>query len=317
MSEQEQVQLQPQQTSTSKVRASVEYNGMELICAILLMDRTINTYDQLLSSFLNIVDLGVLLNNASDLEHYVSDIQKKSKIVSSYIQQFNQFIINNEAFKLEDILCVFVSGKKNKHVEINDLNKDSRKIEAKSDIYIKYKNNTFVGISVKQSKDATKSNYSVQKMLGKDTDKYLTKLKKDYLTEHGFSKFNKEDRENVNVLFYPRNRENTYMNALREEISKKRQEIAIELTYNLYCSNSKYDVYEFNGTQLYKLNRVFTDDEIHFEEHLPYYYDSKGQERNAAKLFYKLTCDEKNYRVEVRWKGNIHNASPQFQIHDL
>jgi hypothetical protein len=34
-------------------------------------------------------------------------------------------------------------------------------------------------------------------------------------------------------------------------------------------------------------------------------------------LFYKLTCDEKNYRVEVRWKGNIHNASPQFQIHDL
>jgi hypothetical protein len=29
-----------------------------------------------------------------------------------------------------------------------------------------------------------------------------------------------------------------------------------------------------------------------------------------------LCIAQKKYRVEIRWKGNIHAASPQFQIHD-
>ena len=53
-----------------------------------------------------------------------------------------------------------------------------------------------------------------------------------------------------------------------------------------------------------------------FEEYLPYYLKKSGVERKVAKLFYRLTVGEKIYRVEVRWKGDIYNAAPQFQIHN-
>ena len=53
-----------------------------------------------------------------------------------------------------------------------------------------------------------------------------------------------------------------------------------------------------------------------FEEYLPYYLNKNGQQKRAAKLFYQLVVDKKKYRVEVRWKGNVHGGSPQFQIHD-
>ena len=48
---------------------------------------------------------------------------------------------------------------------------------------------------------------------------------------------------------------------------------------------------------------------------MPYYYKKSGEKRDATKLFYRLTCRDKIYRVEVRWKGNLY-VSPQFQIHE-
>ena len=47
-----------------------------------------------------------------------------------------------------------------------------------------------------------------------------------------------------------------------------------------------------------------------------YYLNKKGVERNAAKMFYQLIVDQKKFRVEIRWKGNIHTSSPQFQIYE-
>jgi hypothetical protein len=106
------------------------------------------------------------------------------------------------------------------------------------------------------------------------------------------------------------------MNKLKEEIGNNKKNIATFLVEKLYCSNVNYDVYEFDGIELTKLVKIIDESDIIFEEYLPYYYDTKNKERETAKLFYKLTCNDKKYRVEVRWKGNIHNASPQFQIHE-
>jgi len=55
---------------------------------------------------------------------------------------------------------------------------------------------------------------------------------------------------------------------------------------------------------------------VTLEEHEPYYHTTKGKRRNAAKLFYRLSIQDKHYRVEIRWKGNIFASSPQFQIHE-
>ena len=92
----------------------------------------------------------------------------------------------------------------------------------------------FIGLSVKQSKASTKSNYSVQKILGEKTDSILTEIKKKYLIEKGFPKFNETKRKQVNRLFYPENKENHYMNTLKEEIKNKKDSISAALLDNLF-----------------------------------------------------------------------------------
>jgi hypothetical protein len=301
-----------------KTRKSTEYNGMELVVGIVLLDR-IKNYDELINILLNMMkdeksyEDKLKFNNEKDLREYFDDIVKKKKLTKDYLIKSIDLL---SCFERENIECIYISGKINKHSEIDELNNGLCKLEAKSDVYIKQKNGEFIGLSVKQSKAATKSNYSVQKILGEETDKLLTETKKNYLTEQGFPKFNKLDREKVNALFYPKNKENPYMSKLKEEIEKNKQMISNFLVDKLYCSNVNYDVYEFDGTQLNKLIKLNDKSDITFEEYIPYYYDKSGEERKAAKLFYRLTCCDKIYRVEVRWKGNIHTASPQFQIHE-
>lgn len=304
-----------------KKRSSVEFNGMELICAIVLLNRNINNFDDLKIHLIQMIkdktsyENKLKFNNEKDFSEYVNDIGKKKNIINNYIINFKNCIVPIDILLPENIETIYISGKINKHLEIDELNTGLCKLEAKSDIYIKLKNNEFIGLSVKQSKDATKSNYSVQKILGEETNKLLTEIRKKYLNDQGFPKFDKSNREKVNALFYPKNKENPYMNKLKEEIENKKESISKYLMEKLYCSNVNYDVYEFNGVELIKLAKIVSSEST-FEEYLPYYYDKKGEEREAAKLFYRLTCNDKIYRVEVRWKGNIHNASPQFQIHE-
>ena len=78
------------------------------------------------------------------------------------------------------------------------------------------------------------------------------------------------------------------------------------MTFEEWLLNSTavpYDVYEFDGKVMIHLNKNRNFDSISFELHEPYKYTKKGKLRNAAKLFYQLTYDDKKYRVEIRWKG--------------
>jgi hypothetical protein len=304
-----------------KKRASVEYNGMELVVAVLFIYVYISTYDELLEKLKILEDdancVKISFNTETDLKNYVNDITKKKKIVTNFIINFRESIKKYEDFKPDNIKYILISGKKNKHSEINEINKDLDKKVAKSDIYIKFMNDKICGISIKETKFATKSNYSVHKMLGPETDKMLTTEKKTYLKEKGYASFDRNKREEVNQLFYPQNKENPYWTKMKEEISKNKLNLTKQLVTPLFCSKVPYDVYEFDGTSFIKLNKNNDDfSQITFEEHLPYYLDKKGEERKAAKLFYRLVIEKKIYRVEIRWKGNVHNASPQFLIHE-
>ena len=83
----------------------------------------------------------------------------------------------------------------------------------------------------------------------------------------------------------------------------------------MFCFNIHYDIYEYNGINFSKINNNNCS-KITLEEYLPYYLTKNGKERAAAKLFYRLKVDDKIYKVELRWKGNVFNSSPQFQIHE-
>jgi len=309
------------------IRKNVEFNACEYVDAILLAHKasflcnyknTI-TYEDICSMSEkwiqeNNIIVQLKLNKFSDLQHYVADLLKKPDILKQRIKTFND-LISTTTIKFENIVVIYISGKKNLHEKINKLNKNIDNKHAKSDIYIEYIYGDFIGWSCKQSCNATKSNYSVHKILGTTISKKLNIIKKEFLTSNGFPKFSKQDRESVNKLFYP-NKENLYWTQLRFEIANANQLIISILLDCLYGANMPYNIYEFDGTSITNTKHVIDINNVSFEEYNSYYMTSNGEFRNAAKLFYRLCVDEKKYRVEIRWKGNIHNASPQFMIHN-
>lgn len=290
-------------------RVSTECNGCELLVGILLDQEKINNSTSLyLSLNKYISETKIKFNTLDEKSEYFNNlVNLDTKLIDNYIQKFKK----NCTISLDDIDVIYISGKKNYHDEIEELNKGIDGKSIKSDVYIKLKNNEFIGISVKQSNDATKSNYSVQKLFNnKQLDIELTSIKLKYLQENGFTKFNKDkdERDKVNKLFYG---DNPYFNRLKEEILIHEEFIGKELYELLYSLKIKhYSVYEFDGETMYKLN-IECKKIISFKEHLPY-----GEKRNTAKLFYQLSIGPKCYRVEIRWKGNVFHASPQYQIHE-
>lgn len=314
--------IEPTTFTNIPIRASVEYNCMELIIALLLLYDNINNYENVLEKIETIknepsgYESVLFFNKKEDIIEYEKDVIKKKKIINKYITNFRNSVKIFNEFTSENIKEIFISGKINKHKEIEQINANLTKLEQKSDIYVKFINTKIVGISIKQSKSATKSNYSVQKMLGPDTNKSLTEIRKKYLHDNGIAHSDKSQRKKMNALFYQQNKENPYWIELKIQIENKKEEILKLLVDSLFCSNVIYDIYEFDGEQIIKLNEIFEKNNISFEEYLPYYFDKMGKERKTAKLFYRLTIEKHIFRVEIRWKGDIHNSSPQFQIHE-
>ena len=296
-------------------RSSVEFNGFELLTCILFLFPQYNKEVIMVEIKKEDVYSKIRFNRFEDKEKYITDLEKKSCLINNYILHFQEEIDKNDELKdmIENIELVYISGKKNKHEEIKLLNKDLNNKETKADIYLKLTSGEFIGISVKQSKQATKSNYSVQKMLGVEYNKQLTQIKKTFLKERGFYSFNKTERKQINELFYE---PNIYTIELQKAIQTENERLKKSLTELLFSTNVPYNMYEFDGVKISKLNKVTNISQVIFDVYSPYYYDSNGEKRKAAKLFYRLQIYNKIYRVEIRWKGNIYNASPQFQIHE-
>jgi len=296
-------------------RSSVEFNGFELLTCILFLFPQYNKEVIMVEIKKEDIYSKIIFNKFEDKEKYISDLEKKTCLMNNYILHFQEEIDKNDDLKhmIENIELVYISGKKNKHEEIKLLNKDLNNKETKADIYLKLTSGEFIGISVKQSKQATKSNYSVQKMLGVEYNKQLTQIKKTFLKERGFNSFNKTERKQINELFYE---PNIYTIELQKAIQTENERLKKSLTELLFSTNVPYNMYEFDGVKISKLNKVTDISQVIFDVYSPYYYDSNGEKRKAAKLFYRLQIYNKIYRVEIRWKGNIYNASPQFQIHE-
>lgn len=200
--------------------------------------------------------------------------------------------------------------------DIKALNAGLDRKVVKADVYLKLADGTFVGVSVKQSEAATKSNYSVEKMFSKEDGAASQKARRDMLASVGVSTYYDDTkRDEVNTLFY--DRANPYWTLLRAHIETYKNSITKTLVDCLYGAGVPYPLYEFDGSELVRLHSVNPADVV-FEEHLPFYMCDDGvTARKCAKMFYRLTTPRGSYRVEVRWKGDVYGASPQFQIHSL
>jgi hypothetical protein len=287
-----------------KMRQTVEFNAFEWIVACVLKKRNVKPSEYM--------TVPILYNKTSDALSYQEDLKRRpARQVNRYSDQFVKELEKYPQLHEQNIQQVCLTGKNCCIHEVLQLNKGEDKLEAKGDVYALLNDGTWIGVSVKQDKKATKSNYSVHSMFSHTDNLHLTQLKKKYLAEHGFLSFQKSQRSQVNRLFY---QDNPYWTALKAGIQTYNPYIKTFLYDKLFASSLKYPLYEFDSRKLTLLSKEMSV--VTLEEHESYYFTKGGKRRNAAKLFYLLTVNEKRYRVEIRWKGNIFTASPQFQIHE-
>ena len=276
---------------TKVKRQNCDHNHTEILTALVLYNKEIQIED-----ILNMVSPPPNVKcSCEDFIEYKEDLSLKWSKGMTHQKRIKQYLenlkdkIKNTYFQ-DNVEEVFVCGKNNKYDEIDELNKNlnkNNKKDARADIYIKLKNGKFIGLSVKSNEKDALCNISVYKTFSPEHEKQSIEIKNNFLTENGFGVFNENDRPEINKLF-KENLNNPVFNDLREKIDKYNQDIKQNLVMFLNGNNLNYDLWEYNGTELYKLNKSFDNDDTEFYECAEYYLKKNGQKRNAAKMFYKL-----------------------------
>lgn len=309
---------------SSKKRKVCDNNCFELVFAALLANENINNYDELL----NFVNNSNLKENTKfkykedELQKFIADlITRPIKVVNKFISHFRSQFGCNCDFTYDAFESVYLTGKYiDGFSEIEKLNETYDIKSRKADVYVKTNSGIFIGFSIKQSKLATKSNYSVQKMLPCEISDELTTIKLKYLSENGFEKHDSKNRDGVNKLFYG---SNPYFDKLKIYMEQYNSLMVSTILKHLYCDGMGYDIFEFDGEKIDKLTGLqIIKENVLFHEHLPFNIGKNGKQRTCAKLFYKLVVPTghltvSEYRVEIRWKGNVHQSSPQLFIHSI
>jgi len=322
----EKAEISVEDTTTTetpkKCRKDVENNGFELIFALCACDSSIGNKSDITNATFTNYNGKLMGCSERDFEKYKKDVEtRKPNVVDKYIRNLKSAFsdVINDAVK-----HVYLEGKTLTTQKLKDLNSGFNTKQAKSDVYVET-DKEIIGFSIKQDKSCTKTNYSVEKMLGglisdallkKNFKKELANKRKEVLTANGINNKNlKDNRPKVNEIFYDSlERTNLYWNALKEHLDNNREAIKNELIRNLFPTNLPYKLYEFDGSTIEKLD-VESGDKTEFYEHSQYYYDEKNRRRKAAKMFYKLVVNDKKYRIEIRFKGDAWSSSAQFQIH--
>jgi hypothetical protein len=322
-SEKAEISVEDTTTETpKKCRKDVENNGFELIFALCACDSSIGNKSDIMNATFTNYNGKLMGCSEPDFEKYKKDVDtRKPKVVDQYIRNLKSAfsdIINDE------VKHVYLEGKTLTTQKLKDLNSGFDTKQAKSDVYVET-DKEIIGFSIKQDKSCTKTNFSVEKMLGelisdailkKNFKKEIANKRKEVLTANGINNKNlKDNRDKANEIFYDSlERTNLYWNALKEHLDNNSEAIKNELVRNLFPTNLPYKLYEFDGSTIEKLD-VSSDDKTEFYEHSKYYFDDKNRRRKAAKMFYKLVVNDKKYRIEIRFKGNAWSGAPQFQTH--
>lgn len=289
----------------TKKRKNTDYNAFELVMALILKHNVKNA-----NELYDLIQNGPSIHNGIDTDiesynNYVIDLStRSSNMVDRYITTFHS---TNNLININNINSVQLQGKG------GDKNE-------KSDVFFTYNNDiTRYGVSVKQSKEATLSNYSVALILdeitgNKQLSKELHNIKIQYIHDNNFDYNEKSHRALIGELFH-NHFENPYWNRLRSVIQHYSLPISNNILNSVFCVNSETVVYEYDGSTLSQFeNTCHMSGTSNIVEDLPYYTLKNGTQRKAAKLFYNIYIgNELKYRVEIRHKGSW-SASPQFML---
>jgi hypothetical protein len=279
-------------------RARCEENWAELVVAVVLSDRKVNTKNDVLNH-----DLAV--RNPA----YVTDLNKRpGSVVYQYIQNFKRQI---ESLDL-NISKVYILGKNQKiNREIETLQAGLDRKEKKSDVMVKLVDGSFVGFSVKSGKGDTLTNYAIEKFL--PNAKQLKECRLRMVREAGLSEvLDKSLRDEYNNLFRG---ENDYHSQLIDSVMANKESVLNQWAKNLF-SDVPFLVYSFDGDKV----RANTYQQIKSTvfDLKPIPCPAKNPRgKGPAKTFFEISENgQPSYLWDVRWKGSV-LASPQILTHRI
>ena len=269
-----------------------------------------------------------LIISDKNLKKYLDNISKDKQKYVELIRTKYEYITKYGLNK--DIEYIYIPGKFNDNniipQEIKNIINNYDIKQNKADYYIKYCSDGIRGFSVKDTEQATKINYSIEKcILGIDPilSKYLSNLRKYICISNGVNSNNKiggarddECRKRLNKIF---NRLDLYHTTIDVFIKWNNDYVKNYIINNMFSLNVDYPIYECVKGKIFNINKNNI-----IESKLESYHEAElrknGEERNIAKLFYKLSITfndgiKKQYRLETRIKGTWWSGSVQFQSH--
>ena len=209
----------------------------------------------------------------NNISNYINDIytnkqpKEKKKACVKFIENLKKEITNTSSplyYYIDNNMIdkIYVTGKKHKVKEILNLNENLDKKSSKPDVYIKLKGkDKWTGWSIKQSKDDTKTNYSINKLVSHEKDKALKMIKNEFLSTHNIPRLTgktKEEKKNIrekgNKLLH--DPENELWESFRPIIIENNNTIKYKLVMYLYCLLVEYPIYEYDGEKVIDYSNI-------------------------------------------------------------
>lgn len=334
--------------ATPAVRRSSGYQWSELATAAFVADRRVSSVDDILASNIpetQIANYDEFVRNTLDANP--EDVRKFLEVLKD---QFESAGLSHA-----DPSDVFIRANNNQLGPpeiLGALNSIPKGEDPKADVLFTDRNGKHQGISVKQSKDATLTNYSVEKLLtemsqrlglesdGEELDlgqelgdarremlalgddqgsipptKALAKaFYPNALDANGKWSLGQIPgmRDRINALFQDRN--NAYHRQFRQIFRQYPEEIRDAILSRLFREDLPFNLSQFDGTDLIRFNKqsLFGDGRVDLQ-----LAENPGRERGAAKQFLGWLANGKpKYRGELRHKGEPWSSQQFFMQRD-
>jgi SOS response regulatory protein OraA/RecX len=272
-------------------------------------------------------------------EQYKKDMKTKTKeVLDKYFEDCKQ-IAHKLRDKLNitatDMIEVFVEGKCMTNPIILELTQSIKeRTQKKADLYLRVNDTRWIGISVKTTPGDTKSNWSIERLIGEqdpDLKQEIKGIREAINKQHGIDRDWRDNKEKNRKIY----NESMYgNNAYKAQINKwmikpENKTYLQNIIAKAAGSSNHFEMYECNGRENRDLRGIYHEIqntvEFNIVPDLPetskYVEETLNQKSHysvsAAKMWYYVTLNNTaKYRIEIRWKGEPY-ASPQLLLFDL
>lgn len=278
-------------------------------------------------------------------KQYKEDMKTKTKeVLDKYFEDCRQIAhkLRDELnITATDVIKVFVQGKCITNPLILVLTQTiEERTQKKADLYLLVNGTRWIGISVKTTPGDTKSNWSIERLIGEQDSELkgiIKNIREEINKKNGIGRDWREYKSETNNKDYNRKiyndsmyGNNTYKTQINTWMMKHENKSNLQnIIAKAAGSSNNFEMYECNGREYRDLRGIYCkiknasefrllQDTPETRNYIEETLNRKSHYSNtAAKLwYYVLLNDTAAYRIEIRWKGDPF-ASPQLLLYDL